>query len=102
MLKEIESGRLSIVLNSPTPIVLEFGAEGCSDCEQLNSTVENVSDRFKDKVEVYYVDVDKVPEVKDKYQVKELPTMILFKDGKPQDRLIGCHSEQEIHNFLSQ
>lgn len=102
MLKEIESGKLPIVLNSPTPFTLEFGAEDCSDCKRLSSTVERISDSFKDKVEVYYVDVNKVPEVKDEYQVKELPTMILFKDGKPQDKLIGYHSEQEIYNFLCQ
>ncbi|HVJ49052.1 thioredoxin family protein [Desulfitobacterium sp.] len=92
MLKEIESGRLPIVLNSPTPFALEFG----------NSTVERVADTQKSKVEVYYVDVDKVPEIKDEFQVKELPTIILFKDGKPQDTLIGNHQEREIDNFLNQ
>lgn len=102
MVKEIESGKVPAVLNSPTPFALEFGSDGCPECKRLSSVVERVSDSLKDKVEVYYVDVDKVPEVKDKYQVRDLPTMILFKDGKPQGKLIGYHAEQEVHSFLTQ
>lgn len=102
MIKEIESGKLPTVLNSPTPFAFEFGVNGCPDCQQLSSVVERVSDRIKGKVEVYYVDADKVPEIKDKYQVRDLPTMILFKDGQPQHTLVGYHSEQDVHNFLIQ
>lgn len=102
MVKEIESGKLPVVLNSPTPFVLEFGTDGCNDCQRLRSVVDQVSDNVKDKVEVYYVDVNKVPEIKDMYQVNDLPTMILFKDGEPQDTLIGYYSEQEVHDFLIQ
>lgn len=102
MLKEIESGKLPVVLNSPIPFALEFGTNGCPDCSRLSSTVERVADSLKSKVEVYYVDVDKVPEIKDEFHVEKLPTIILFKDGKPQDTLVGNHQEHEIHNFLSQ
>ncbi|AHF06972.1 thioredoxin family protein [Desulfitobacterium metallireducens] len=102
MLKEIESGKLPVVLNSPTPFALEFGTNGCSECSRLSSTVEQVADTLKSIVEVYYVDVDKVPEIKDEFQVEKLPTIILFKDGKPQDTLVGYHQEREIHDFLNQ
>jgi thioredoxin 1 len=102
LVKEILSGKLPAVLNSPTPFVLEFGTNGCPDCKRLRSVVDMVSDDLEDKVEVYYVDVDKVPEVKDKYEVRDLPTMILFKDGKPQDKLVGYHHEQEVHDFFIQ
>jgi len=102
MQKEIESGKLSIVLNSPTPFALEFGAASCSDCKRLSVVVERVSNSLKDKVDVYYVDADKTPEITDKYQVRDLPTMILFKDGKPKDKLIGFHPEEEVHSFLNQ
>jgi len=102
MIKEIFSGKLPSVLNSPTPIALEFGAEGSTDSKRLHSIVEQVSDTLQGKVEVYYVNVDKVPEIKELYKVKDLPTMIIFKDGDPQDTMVGYHSEQEVHNFLIQ
>jgi Thioredoxin domain-containing protein len=102
LIKEIFSGKLPAVLNNPTPFALEFGCNRLPDCQKLHSVVEQVSDTLQDKVEIYYVDVDKVPEVKDKYQVNDLPTMILFKDGKPQNTMVGYHPKQEVQNFLIQ
>lgn len=102
MVKEIISGKLPAVLKSPTPVVLEFGTSECPDCRKLQSIVDQLADDYEDKVEVYYVDVDKVPEVQELYDVSDLPTMILFKEGNPQDKLVGPHSEQEINNFFRQ
>lgn len=102
MVKEIISGKLPAVLKSPTPIVLEFGTSKCPECRQLKSIVNHLSDDFEDKVEIYYVDIDKVPEVQGIYEVNDLPTMILIKDGKSQDKLVGPHSEEEINDFLRQ
>ncbi len=102
MIKEIFSGKLPAVLNNPTPIALEFGSEGSSDSQRLHSIMEQVSADLQDKVEVYYVNVDKVPEVKEMYKVKDLPTLILFKKGSPQDTMVGYHSQQEVHSFLIQ
>lgn len=102
MLKEIESGKLAIVLNNPAPFAFEFGTSNCSDCKRLSTVVERVADSLRGKIDVYYVDTGKVPEITDKYQVRELPAMILFKDGEPKDRLTGFHSEEEVRSFLTQ
>lgn len=102
MIKEIHSGKLPTVLNCPTPFALEFGSNALPDSQRLHSVLEQVCDTLDQKVEIYYVNVDKVPEIQAMYQVKDLPTMIFFKDGKPQDKLVGFHSEQEVHKFLSQ
>ncbi|AET68595.1 thioredoxin domain-containing protein [Desulfosporosinus orientis DSM 765] len=100
-MKEILSGKLPAVLQSPTPFALEFGS-GSSDSKRFHKNVERISERLQDQVEVYYVDVNKVPEIRDKYNVEELPAIILFKDGKAQDTLIGYHSEEEVQHFLVQ
>ena len=101
MIKEIFSGKLPAVLKSPTPFALEFGSDEFPDSQRLHSVLEQVSNSLH-QVEIYHVNVDKVPEVKAMFQIKDLPTMILFKDGEPQDTMIGYHSEQEIHKFLTQ
>jgi thioredoxin-like negative regulator of GroEL len=64
--------------------------------------VEQASDSLKGKIDVYYVDAGKVPEIINKYKVRNMPAMILFKDGEPIDRMSGFHSEEEVHNFLTQ
>ncbi|KGK88281.1 thioredoxin [Desulfosporosinus sp. HMP52] len=101
-MKEIFSGKLPAVLNNPTPFILEFGSDRFPESQRLHSVLENISDSLQDQVQLYYVNVDKVPEVKTMFQVEDLPTMILFKDGEPLDKMIGHHSEQEIQKFLTQ
>lgn len=102
MIKEIFSGKLPAVLNNPTPFILEFGSDRLPESQKFHSALENISDNLGDQVQLYYVNVDKVPEVRTMFQVEDLPTMIFFKDGEPQDKMIGYHSEQEIHKFLTQ
>ncbi len=102
MIKEIFSGKLPAVLKNPTPFALEFGSDESPDSQRLHSILEQISDSLHEKVEIYRVNVDKVPEVQTMYEVKELPTMILFKDGEPKDKMIGYHSEHEVHKFLTQ
>jgi len=102
MIKEIFSGKLPAVLKCPTPFALEFGSDELPDSQRFHSVLKQVSDGLNHQVEIYHVNVDKVPEIQTMYQVKDLPTMILFKDGEPQDKMIGYHSEQEIHRFLTQ
>lgn len=102
MVKEIFSGNLPVVLNIPTPLAIQFGSADCPDCERLSVEVKQVAEDLHNYLEMYYVDADKVPDVAEKYQVTDLPTIILFKDGKPQDRLVGYHPKQEVLNFLSQ
>jgi len=84
MIKEIFSGKLPAVLKSPTPFALEFSSDELPDSQRLHSVLEQVSDSLHDRVEIYRVNVDMVPEVQTMYQVKDLPTMILFKNGEPQ------------------
>lgn len=102
MIKEIYSGKLPSVLNCPTPFALEFGSDDLPASQKLHSALEQVYNSLNKQVEIYYVNVDKVPEVQTMFQVKDLPAMILFKDGEPHDTLIGWHSEEELHKFLSQ
>lgn len=102
MIKEIFSGKLPAVLMNPTPFALEFSSEKVPDSQRLHSVLEEVSKSLHDQVEIYNVNVDKVPEIQTMYEVKDLPAVILFKDGKPQDKIIGYHSEQDVHKFLTQ
>jgi len=102
MIKEIFSGKLPAVLMNPTPFALEFGSDQLADSQRLHSVLERVSNSLHNQVELYYVNVDKVPEVQTMYEVKDLPTMILFKNGEPQDKITGYHSEKEVYKFLTQ
>ena len=69
--------------------LVDFWATWCGPCIALAPTVEDVAKDYKGKVTVGKVDVDKVKDVTEKYKIQAMPTLIIFKDGKEVDRIVG-------------
>ncbi|NLG98494.1 MAG: thioredoxin [Chloroflexi bacterium] len=77
------------VLNSPVPVLVEFGAEWCGPCRQLEPILEQMAAEWDKKVRLAKVDVDQSVNTAMKFQVMSLPTLILFVDGQACERLSG-------------
>jgi thioredoxin 1 len=84
------------VLKSTLPVVVDFGAEWCGPCKRLDPILEKLNQEWDGKVRMVRVDVDINAEVAAQYQVMSLPTLILFKGGKEQERLFGLQSRERI------
>ena len=69
--------------------LVDFWATWCGPCIALAPTVEDVAKDYKGKVTVGKIDVDKVKDVTEKYKIQAMPTLIIFKDGKEVDRIVG-------------
>lgn len=78
-----------VVLKSPVPVLVEFGAEWCGPCRQMEPLLEQLSAESKEMVKLAKVDVDESVDITMKYQVMSLPTLILFVNGEPAQRLSG-------------
>jgi len=77
------------VLNSPVPVLVEFGAEWCGPCRQLEPILEQMAAEWDKKVRLAKVYVDQSVNTDMKFQVMSLPTLILFVDGQACERLSG-------------
>lgn len=77
--------------------VLKLTANWCGPCKTLTRTLENI----KSSLEIEEIDVDDNPELAKEYKIKNLPTLILIKDGKEVQRLVGVHSPTKIEQFLN-
>lgn len=77
------------VLNSQTPVLVEFGAEWCGPCRQLEPLLEQMVVEWDKKVRLAKVDVDQSVNTAMKFQVMSLPTLILFVDGQACERVSG-------------
>jgi thioredoxin 1 len=70
------------IINSDKPTLLDFHATWCGPCKTLAPILEQVKDEMKGSVRILKIDVDKNPQVAEKYKIRGVPTMILFKKGE--------------------
>lgn len=85
-----------LVLDSSGPVLLDFYANWCGHCQKLLPLLDQVAVDMDGKVTVMKLNVDENRDFAQKYEVKGLPTMILFKDGVEIDRLIGFMPKEKI------
>ena len=80
--------------------ILHFTAAWCGPCKALTKTFETNKSKFK-KINRFKVDLDEHQELAQKYNIKSVPTILLFKDGKEHKRLTGTRTLEELVEFIS-
>ncbi len=78
-----------LVALSETPLLVDFYATWCGPCKMMAEILEQVKDRMQNRLRVVKIDSDKYPGLASQFQIEALPTLILFKDGQPVDRIEG-------------
>lgn len=81
--------------------VVDFSAEWCPACRELSPTIRKLAVTFNGLAKVGAVDTDDAPALVRKYQISALPTVIIFKHGKPVERLVGVRSLDEYVNLIN-
>lgn len=81
------------VLNSKLPVIVDFWADWCMPCKILGPIFEKVSKDFAGKMTFAKLNVDHSPDLAQKYDVRGIPCMIIFKHGKEAERLVGAMNE---------
>ena len=87
------------VLNSQTTVLVDFFATWCGPCKMMSPIIENLAEE-NSNVKVVKVDVDKNQDLAMKYSVMSIPTIIIFKNGKPTATFVGVKDKQDIVNAL--
>lgn len=90
----------SDVLKSDKPVLVDFWAQWCAPCRMLAPTVEAVAEKYVGNATVVKLNVDDNPAVSQRYGIKGIPTLILFKNGKEEERVVGATSKEAISRMI--
>ena len=93
--------KFSELINQETPVLVDFYAEWCGPCKMMTPILKDVKDNLKNRVFIIKIDVDKNKAIAEKYQVRGVPTMLLFKKGKQVWRQSGVLQKSELINVIT-
>jgi thioredoxin 1 len=88
------------VLNSPIPVLVDFWAAWCAPCRMLAPVVEEIAEKYEGKARVVKLNVDENTLTSGKYNIKGIPTLLLFKDGTVKEQIVGNSTKGAISKML--
>ena len=88
------------VLNSAVPVVVDFWAEWCGPCRMIAPSLEDIQKEMGEKVKIVKMNVDENPGIPGKFGIRSIPTLILFKDGKPAATQVGALPKSQLKQWV--
>lgn len=88
------------VLKSDKPVLVDFWAVWCGPCRMIAPTVEALATQYEGKAKIVKVNVDENQSTPAKYNIRGIPTLLLFKDGQVKDQIVGAASKDTIEKLI--
>ena len=95
-----DSGFDADVLQSEKPVLNDFWAEWCGPCKMIAPILDDVAGEYADRVAIKKLNIDENPNIAQKFGIRSIPTLMLFKDGAVQAQKLGAMSKSQLTEFL--
>ena len=90
------------VLQSDTPVVVDFWAEWCAPCKMIGPSLEEIAVALGPKAKIVKINIDENPHTPSKYGVRGIPTLMVFKDGKVASTKVGAAPKGQLQSWIEQ
>ncbi|MCD6543720.1 MAG: thioredoxin [Flavobacteriaceae bacterium] len=91
----------SQLINQNVPVLVDFKADWCQPCKMMAPVLKQVKNNFKDQIKIIKIDIDKNPAVAQKYGIRGVPTLILFKNGREVWKQSGVLQANQINAIIN-
>ena len=88
------------VLQNEKAVLLDFWAEWCGPCKMIAPLLDEISDKYEDRLAIVKLNVDENPNTAQKFGIRSIPTLMLFKDGAVQAQMMGAMPKSQLEEFL--
>ena len=89
-----------IVLQSKTPVLVDFWATWCKPCLAISPIIDELAEEYDGRITVARVDVDQNPKATSRYSIRSIPTLLIFKNGAPATHIVSLRPKEELKQSL--
>jgi thioredoxin 1 len=96
----VMKGKFETLIDQDTPVLVDFYADWCGPCQMMAPVLKEVADEMGDKVKIIKIDVDKNQPIAQRFGVRSIPTLILFKNGKILENKAGVMTKRDLTQMI--